>query len=303
MIARGGGLMIGRGYILYFVASLTVACSSSSSSNAPPPCNENPWTCPGGQTCWPATQGTFACLNSGAGKAGDACQDTVGSATCGAGLACLQVGASGGLCSPYCDNTDTSHACAAGETCQTALLLGGSGPQFQVCVGAGSSTGDAGAVALPDASNVLPILDAGASDGAAGSVSAACTAWANHDVAQCPSDDPRSTLAECSQGESLYPPEGCGAEWSAYETCATQATYSSCANGPDGCDTQQNAYFSCQSRFASSTSCSRTPAQDAKCSASAPFGYGCLGTLPAGCVQLPPTGGATIACCPTFAPM
>jgi hypothetical protein len=288
--------MIKRGSILLFV-SLAMACSSSSGSSAPPPCNESPWECPGGQTCWPATQSTFACLNSGTGSAGDACQDTVGSATCGAGLACLQIGTSGGLCSPYCDNTDPSHACPAGETCQTVQLLGGSGLEFHACVGAGTSNPDAGSGASPD-SGVLP--DAGASDGA---VPAECTAWANHDVAQCPSDDPRATIADCTEGESLYTPEGCGAEWSAYVTCVTQATYSSCANGPDGCDTQHDGYFACQSRFTSQTSCSRLPAQDGKCSGSAPYGYGCLGALPAGCVQLPPTGGATIACCPAFAPM
>jgi hypothetical protein len=66
------------------------------------------------------------------------------------------------------------------------------------------------------------------------------------------------------------------------------------------CNTQQSAYFSCQSRFTASTSCSRVPDQDTKCSASAPYGYACLSTLPAGCVQLPATGGATIACCPAF---
>jgi hypothetical protein len=294
--------MIKRGSILFF-ASLAMACSSSSGSSAPPPCNENPWECPTGQTCWPATQSTFACLNSGAGNAGDACQDTVGSATCGAGLACLQIGMSGGVCSAYCDNTDPTHACPVGETCQTVQLLGGSASEFHACAGAGTSTPDGGAVASPDSGSAAPPPDAGASDGGSGAVSAACTAWANHDVAQCPSDDPRAAIADCTQGESLYPPEGCGAEWSAYETCVTQATYSSCANGPDGCDTQQNAYFSCGSRFATKTSCSRTPDQDAKCSASAPYGYGCLGALPAGCVQLPPTGGATIACCPAFAPM
>ena len=288
--------MIKRGSILFF-ASLMMACSSSSGSSAPPPpCNENPWECPGGQTCWPATQSTFACLNIGPGNAGDACQDTVGSATCGAGLACLQTGNAAGLCSQYCDSTDPTHACPAGETCQPVLLLGLSGSEFHVCVGAETSMPDAGAGASPDSGGVVPAPDGGA-------VSAACTAWANHDVAQCPSDDPAATIDDCTQSESLYQPEGCGAEWSAYVTCVTQATYSSCANGPDGCDTQHDAYFACQSRFTSATSCSRLPAQDGKCSASAPYGYGCLGALPAGCVQLPPTGGATLACCPAFAPM
>ncbi len=283
--------------ISYFVASVAVACSSSSSS--PSPCNENPWECTAGQTCWPKTEGAFACLNSGAGKAGSACQDTIGAATCGDGLACFQTGTSGGVCTPYCDNSDTSHACSAGQTCQMALLVGG-GPQFQICVAPQTSTLD-GSANPGDSGETLPTSDAGPSDGGSRSVSAACTAWANHDVAQCPGDDPNATIDQCTQGEALYVPEGCGVEWSAYVTCATQATYSSsCSAGPTSCDTQQSAYSACQSRFTASTSCSRVPDQDAKCSAAAPYGYGCLSTLPSGCVQLPPTGGATIACCPAF---
>jgi hypothetical protein len=289
--------------ILYFIASLTVACSSSSpSSGAPTPCNENPWECTAGQTCWPKTAAVFACLNSGGGKVGSACLDTVGVATCGDGLTCLQTGTSGGVCTQYCDNTDVSHACPSGQMCATASFVGG-GPQFQICVAPGALTPDAGGgpANTVDSGGALPPPGAGSGDGGAAAVSAACTAWANHDVAQCPSDDPAATIAECTQGEALYIPEGCGSEWSAYVTCATTATYSSsCSDGPTSCDTQQNAYFACQSRFASSTSCSRVPDQDSKCGPTAPYGYGCLSTLPSGCVQLPATGGATLACCTMF---
>jgi hypothetical protein len=70
-------------------------------------------------------------VTSGPGKAGDACQDTPGVATCGDGLACLQTSTAGGTCTPYCDG---SHACPAGTSCQTAALGGASGPQFHVCV-------------------------------------------------------------------------------------------------------------------------------------------------------------------------
>src|ERR1700678_2664409 len=95
--------------LLAIVVPLALACSSSSSSS-PPPCNEDPWECGSEQTCWPQSTTSFACLNSGSGTAGSACEDSVGAPTCGAGLACLQTStASGGICSAYCDNTETSH--------------------------------------------------------------------------------------------------------------------------------------------------------------------------------------------------
>src|SRR5215207_3866951 len=55
------------------------------------PCNEDPWQCPAGQTCWgtDVNGSAFACLNSGSGKAGDPCQNIVSSPTCGDGLACF----------------------------------------------------------------------------------------------------------------------------------------------------------------------------------------------------------------------
>jgi hypothetical protein len=119
-----------------FSAGLSaVACSSSSTPAAPPPCNEDPWECPTGQTCWPKDQTSFECVNVGAGAAGDACVDSPGAATCGAGLACFQTSTTGqGSCTLYCDNTDANHPCPAGQTCETALLLGTSGAEFQVCV-------------------------------------------------------------------------------------------------------------------------------------------------------------------------
>ena len=117
------------------VVLVSAACSSSSS---PPPCNENPWECASGQTCWPKDPQTFACLNSGPGKAGDACQNSLDSPTCGDGLACLQTSTAGGTCRPYCDPASSSHACAAGQTCQLVALGGAAGAQFHVCYGAGT---------------------------------------------------------------------------------------------------------------------------------------------------------------------
>lgn len=126
---------------------MLLACSSSESSSTPkPPCNEDPWQCAAGQTCWPQDgAGTFACLNSAVGKAkGDACTNLVGSPTCGDGLACFQAaGAAVGRCVAYCDPTKAGRGCASGETCSTAMLSGSSS-KFQICVGA-TAPADAGA--------------------------------------------------------------------------------------------------------------------------------------------------------------
>ncbi len=283
------------GFLLVAALSWGVGCSSSSGASTPLPCNENPWECQAGQTCWPKDPTTFACLNSGAGKVGDACLDAVGSPTCGDGLACLQLTSSDGTCAAYCSKTDPSRACPSGQTCTALTLLGVGGLQFQVCVATVSisTPADAGSEAAGPTDAGVPAGD--------GSASAACTAWANHEVAAaCPGTTAASTIITCQQGESLYPPEGCGAAWQAYVACATQAPYS-CANGPTGCDTQQNAYFACQSAFASSSGCTRLGANnDAKCAAATPYAFGCLSSLPTGCVVLPTSSSATIACCPAF---
>jgi hypothetical protein len=124
--------------IFFVFAMSSAACSSSSSDTAvTTPCNVDPWQCPTGQTCWPKDQtGAFACLNSAAGKAkGDACTNTVGSPTCGDGLACFQgVGDSSGKCVPFCDNATAGRGCGAGETCSTVTLAGTSN-SFHVCIG------------------------------------------------------------------------------------------------------------------------------------------------------------------------
>ncbi|HTQ42105.1 MAG TPA: hypothetical protein VMI75_05050 [Polyangiaceae bacterium] len=131
------------------VLSLAVAACSSSSSggggSSSTPCNENPWECPSGQTCWPQSQTAFACLNAGSGAVGSACQDTAGAPTCGAGLFCLQsAGATAGTCVAYCSNMDTQHACTGGAACEPAALGGVSGPAFFVCVPMATGGGDGG---------------------------------------------------------------------------------------------------------------------------------------------------------------
>lgn len=123
-----------------------LACSSSESEAPKPPCNEDPWQCPAGQTCWPKdTTPTFACLNSAAGKAkGDSCSNIVGTPTCGDGMACfMAAGETTGKCVTYCDTTTAGRGCAAGETCTTAMLVGSSA-KFHICVGTSTPTTDAG---------------------------------------------------------------------------------------------------------------------------------------------------------------
>lgn len=145
-----------------------VACSSSNST----PCNQNPWECPTGQTCWPNSPTSFACLNSGSGQIGSPCQNTEGIATCGDGLACLTDESNGsGTCTPYCSNTNPAHACTGGAFCATATLVG-SGATFQVCAnsvvdsgtGSSSSSGDAQSPADSGSSAASSTADSGAAD-------------------------------------------------------------------------------------------------------------------------------------------
>jgi hypothetical protein len=160
-------------------AALALACSSSSSPATP--CNENPWECPNGQTCWPASSGSFECLNSGPGTLGAACLDTVGVPTCSDGFACVQPTASGGACSPYCDNTNPDHACPAGLTCVSAEVPLAGGAQIQICAGGsliGTGEGDASSGADSSSTPVDATVatgDASASDAGPGDASASET--------------------------------------------------------------------------------------------------------------------------------
>lgn len=140
-----------------------IACSSSSPSLGSKPCNEDPWQCSAGQTCWPTVAGTFACLNSGAGAFASPCQDTLGVPTCGDGLACVQSSASNGVCTKYCDNTDVSHACPSGLACETAELLTAGGAQTHLCFGGAvvAGAGDSGASNGTDASTSEASVDSG----------------------------------------------------------------------------------------------------------------------------------------------
>lgn len=131
--------------LLFLAATVTssvVACSSSSDGASS--CSTDPFSCGAGQTCSVKdSSGTFACLTSGAGTKGSACQNTIGVTTCGDGLVCLQLVQAGGTCSSYCQPGNAAHGCAAGETC-TAAKLAGTTETFYVCAG-GAAPADAGA--------------------------------------------------------------------------------------------------------------------------------------------------------------
>lgn len=159
-----------RPFLLLFL--LLAACSSSSSSSnssdaSTAPCNENPWECPSGQTCWPVTATSFQCLNAGPGTVGSTCANTAGSATCGAGLACFQaIGSTSGSCYTYCSNTDVTHACTGQDTCAAVELGGTGGPTFSICVPPMTGNPDSGTPAdsgAPADTGTTP-AEAGAGD-------------------------------------------------------------------------------------------------------------------------------------------
>jgi hypothetical protein len=141
-----------RSCVLLLLGLVVAACSSNSSGSgaASVPCNQNPWECPSTQTCWPESLSAFACLNAGPGTLGATCMNTVGSPTCGAGLACFESisGATEGTCVAYCSTTDPSHACPTGQECAVAALGGAGGAEFDICVSP-SSGQDAGMDAPP----------------------------------------------------------------------------------------------------------------------------------------------------------
>jgi hypothetical protein len=142
----------------------------------------------------------------------------------------------------------------------------------------------------------------GGAGGTAASASPECEAMVAHEMAACPALDQANELRACTDGASLYGPEGCGAAWKSYVDCSATAPFD-CNNGPTGCDAARSGYFSCQSQFVKRTGCTRLDGQDAKCSGATPYSFGCLSSIPAGCVQSPSGGStATFACCPAFPP-
>jgi hypothetical protein len=124
--ALSGGLVL--------AALLAPGCSSSSSGSTP--CNEAPWQCGAGSTCWPdcvcpsgqtCTMANctmqFACVGSKSGVlAGENCSLDNGAAQCGDDQTCVAFKDAGaGSCRTYCDQ---NLQCGPDFTC-TLLTVGG----------------------------------------------------------------------------------------------------------------------------------------------------------------------------------
>ena len=138
-------------FIATGLVGLFAACGSTP---APGPdtsqCYKDPYSCPMGQTCWPMdTSPRFSCLpGEPTGAFKSSCMNTLGKATCAAGLACDQSGmALAGTCTPYCDTQN--HPCPAGYSCRATHVAAPDGPLIQVCR-PGEDDQDAGDLGLQD---------------------------------------------------------------------------------------------------------------------------------------------------------
>jgi hypothetical protein len=85
--------------------------------SAPQPdgCNVS-YNCPVGQTCNATGGANFACVPSGPGKPGDACDYTSATVACGDQLICAVISTTTGMCYQFCDS---GHPCPTGKTCTT----------------------------------------------------------------------------------------------------------------------------------------------------------------------------------------
>ena len=173
---RRWGWLLGLALI---AAGMGAACSSAKSTPAgalTAACNEDPFKCAAGQTCWaaecvcPMGQACdlsncvprLACLPSAPGKKlQDPCQNTVSTPTCSDGQKCVEFAAGKGGCLAYCDAV---HPCQDGETC-VALKEGltPDAPAFRICAPAGVDASappdeDAGPkdAAIPSHKDALP---------------------------------------------------------------------------------------------------------------------------------------------------
>jgi hypothetical protein len=131
-------------------AIVALGCSSGGSGGAVsdsgadhdssiPPCDQNPWSCGAGKTCWVTDQtGSYSCIAAGTKQTGETCTPLLGTTECGEGLLCLQTSTSiPGSCVSFCDS---QHPCASGECMQARI--NNVGPIVHVCVQTGPS--DAG---------------------------------------------------------------------------------------------------------------------------------------------------------------
>lgn len=102
---------------------VTTAMCTEYEPEAALPCNEDPWSCPAGQTCWILSDGTASCINASSQKAGGDCNPVIGTTDCDVGLACIQPqGTNNGRCTEFCSTTDVNHKCPMGFTCHYTEL-------------------------------------------------------------------------------------------------------------------------------------------------------------------------------------
>jgi hypothetical protein len=156
--------------LLLMTALAGLGCSSSGATSPPAPsCTANPTQCGVGETCWPTSSTTLACLPSDTSAPfGASCAETINVPTCADGMICDATDPSGnGQCTSYCVSTAS---CPSGYECQSTTIAGGggsSGAAISICRAAGPpNTGDAGTPfpiaeggeggALPDAELVIP---------------------------------------------------------------------------------------------------------------------------------------------------
>lgn len=111
------------------------AAGAAGSGGAVAPCNEHPWDCPAGTTCWAsnATGKAFDCRTSMSAIAtGSCCKNVIGVPTCGDGDACIGQTTTTSTCKRYCKVGDAAHGCPMGQTCTERTLVQG-GSVFAVC--------------------------------------------------------------------------------------------------------------------------------------------------------------------------
>jgi hypothetical protein len=118
---------------------------------------------------------------------------------------------------------------------------------------------------------------------------------------KCPAVDTTADQIGCTQEQTLYAGEGCGATWQAQQSCLASAPLNCDTGEAAGCDAQHDALFACQSMFVARTGCVRLATQDStRCSdPSKPYADGCTAAAPANCTVVVSTP-TIIACCPAL---
>jgi len=140
MISRSWSVLVALAAAGALVVMVVAACGSSSATALS--CNEDPWQCTAGQTCWPqpcnCPQGwQFACVPSAKGiPLGEGCMLQIGTATCGDLQTCVFFQDAGdGVCRGYCDPTDPQRGCGPGQACVQLTVGDASPPRVEsVCL-------------------------------------------------------------------------------------------------------------------------------------------------------------------------